>query len=181
MVGGPVNKIKNRINSTIWLKIVSNLQPLILSVVLCLYKQRGQKMHKIIISSTFVLFTATANAATRCIPFDNSISCTATNYPAATATDATSKCTISGKTVNVHMIGICASNTGKIGTVADTINISQTPSENTLCWCRMVSPATSKWIAYAECMDNVGCGRRCQLSNGTQFIQFRSALFNNLI
>ncbi|MDE6478428.1 MAG: hypothetical protein K2L94_04245 [Alphaproteobacteria bacterium] len=125
-----------------------------------------------------IIIGTQAVAATRCIPFNAaSISCTATNTPAIGATNWESVCTIGTISMRVQGIGVCASDNASVGAVRDTVHISANAAENVRCWCKITTPATSKWVAYAECSTQ-NCASRCQL-NGTGYADVRTALFNN--
>lgn len=73
---------------------------------------------------------------------------------------------------------------GKIAAQADNIPAANSSDINKFCWCRMMSPAVSKWIfsypfsSAAECA--YGCGYRCGADMNTS-VAARSAIFKDLI
>ncbi len=136
---------------------------------------------KHLLLASLLLIANDAFCATRCVPFSLSIYCTPVTTPKSGTTDWQSECTIDNITMNARGIGVCASDDAPIGTVKDTVTISGNASANTRCWCKMTSPAVSKWIAYDTCSSQ-NCAARCQLSGAStgQLSVFRTALFNNL-
>lgn len=120
-----------------------------------------------------------AFAATRCVPYSEDMLCIGDEVPAHTL-DAITTCTAGNVTFTVHMMGVCASDQAEHGATADTIHISDDPSENTRCWCRMLSPAVSKWVVTESKCNNGDCASRCRLY-GEGHSKFRKSLFNSLI
>lgn len=120
-----------------------------------------------------------AFAATRCVPNITAMDCNY-SYP-SNSPDVISICTNGSITTTVISIGICASDSAEYGDVADTIHISVDSTENTQCWCRMLSPAVSKWVAARACDEGqVNCAYNCGLSGYGSSI-FRNSIMNNLI
>ena len=68
---------------------------------------------------------------------------------------------------------------GSIGATTDAVTISFTGNDNKYCWCKMVSPAVSRWV-FGGAEPSVGvCAYYC-VSAAHNNASFRSALFSNL-
>lgn len=129
----------------------------------------------------FLLCAHGAFAATQCVPNIAQMNCD--EPPLETySPDVESICTNGSITATVRMMGICASDSGDYSIVADTIHISNTTTENTHCWCRMLKPAVSKWVTvgHGGCASSNTCASACRL-NGYGNSDFRNAIINNLI
>ena len=136
--------------------------------------------HFLLIS--FLLFAQDSFAATRCIPATNNgiMPCDPIKNASHNEPDTESICTIGTTSVQIQMLGVCSTDLAPIGTVADTVNISTTQDDTPKqCWCRLIRPAVSKWVAFRE-TSTCNCGNACRLS-GTGDIAFRQPLFHNFI
>lgn len=139
-------------------------------------------MKRLLLIGLLLLCGQGAFAATRCVPNIVEMDC----YPQAPQTNSPeipSTCTNGSITATVLMMGMCATDYFSTeGEVADTINISPTPEENTYCWCRMLQPALSKWISIesGDCASNSTCAHSCRLSGYGRSI-FRNRIMNNLL
>lgn len=86
--------------------------------------------------------------------------------------------------LSIGGIGTCSNLRGfTVGTTADTLTTHSTASANQYCWCRLTSPAVSKWV-FAATMTNGGmcqynCASECAELLRT-YKPFSSALFSNL-
>ena len=91
--------------------------------------------------------TTGAHAVTKCVKLAPSrTTCTANYSEFSGKADWTATCTTSGTKITVQGIGVCSStNGGTRGATADTLAISSDASRNEYCWCKMISPANSKW------------------------------------
>ena len=47
-------------------------------------------------------------------------------------------------------IAVCAANSATIGTVRSTVTTSDKSNANKYCYCRMISPVTSKYVYYSS-------------------------------
>ncbi len=120
-----------------------------------------------------------ANAATRCVQLNaNTAGASAVN------TEWQSDWTVTeANGVKLLGVGVCAS-TGTNTTVQGTVTTSLSYSGGRhSCWCRMVSPAVSKWAFYLYYVDVEQCAQRCNFRCGEYAQQnavFRAALFNSI-
>ncbi|MBQ0013405.1 MAG: hypothetical protein KBS86_02460 [Proteobacteria bacterium] len=60
----------------------------------------------------------------------------------------------------VKGISACTSTSGTLGVATDT-EFSNTTLTGGNCWCKMTSPATSRWVFYAADSGSGSCGRWC--------------------
>ena len=105
--------------------------------------------------------------------------------------DWTSECTIAyngtSKTVVVSGVMIRSNMQGVTGDAVDTLTQSDNVSENKFCWCKMLSPAVSKWIRMESgdaTANEVNCLNWCSLNNANPNnvnVTFRQAMFTNII
>lgn len=88
----------------------------------------------------------------------------------------------------VNGIGVCASTSGtSVGTTATALQVSANANDNFYCWCRMITPAVSKWI-FINAFSNDGqwcrgsCSDYCAnfLSNSDWTDRFNAPMFSNL-
>lgn len=81
---------------------------------------------------------------------------------------------------SVEGVAICASSSG---TTASSLTVSQDPTKNGYCWCRLISPAVSQWVysglaAYHEdCLGD--CAEECAATIKSDST-FRTRIFSNL-
>lgn len=99
--------------------------------------------------------------------------------------DATVNC--SG--TQIVLTSLCGSSTGTadVTTNADVTIDSSTPANNKHCWCKMISPATTKWVYRYAYPSNTSCAYYCSRGCANAFlysmdndVQFRTAMYNNL-
>lgn len=128
------------------------------------------------ISPTFAISVMPIGGVTKCVQLSSSTTCVAEQQASTSKVDWSVTC----GTKNISVIGIsmCASSSGSAGTASTSLFRS---NENKNCWCKMVSPAVSRWISSG--FSSVACHRDCAGScrsaledNST----FRSAMFSNL-
>lgn len=100
--------------------------------------------------------------------------------------DATVNC----NGTQVTLVSQCSSSTGTadVSTANDIVINSSTPANNKYCWCRIVSPVTSKWVYRYAYSSNSGCAYSCSRGCANAFlyamdndVQFRTSMYNNLI
>ena len=120
-----------------------------------------------------------AFAVTKCVKLNSSTTCS--TYSSATGQSNWSA-TCDG--VSVQGVAFCGSQDGvSIGATTDAVTTSTTSDNNKYCWCKMVSPAVSRWVfsgAYTlagRCA--YACADDCAIF-ARHFASFRSALFSNL-
>ena len=125
--------------------------------------------------------TTGAHAVTKCVALNSSTTCTIDDYERHT--DWASTCTTYGVSTPVSGIGICSSTDGGSGyQTATELDTSNTPDDNKYCWCRMISPAVSRWV-YSAAPANIYCARTCANNcaiNLYFYAGFRSRLFGSL-
>lgn len=133
----------------------------------------------VIIASAFVIL-GNCHAATKCVATLNaSQSCQNNAKIGFIGWQATcGQMTIIGTGACSNVSG------GKIAAQADNIPAENSSDINKFCWCRMMSPAVSKWIfsypfsSAAECA--YSCGYRCAADMNSS-VAARSAIFKDLI
>ena len=126
-----------------------------------------------------------AGAVTKCVELNSSTTCTS-NYTAYyNKTDWAATCNTNGVSIPISGIGICSSTQGTQYQTAAELDRSSTLDENINCWCKMTSPAVSRWVYVSTPTYADGCFKLCayycantiRIQSSTSF---RSALFSNL-
>lgn len=89
--------------------------------------------------------------------------------------------------ITVEGIGVCAETSGSVGDVLDTIEYDtsffQSSNDNFYCWCRMLSPAVSKWVFHSYIGYADGCLEYCSTYCADEFIfssDFREIMLGTL-
>ena len=86
--------------------------------------------------------------------------------------------------VSVQGVAFCGSqNAGSVGTKSDTVKTSSSNDANKYCWCKMTSPAVSRWGFVGETTSAGACAYRCAdacASYAQYDSALRSALFSGL-
>ena len=127
--------------------------------------------------------TTGAHAVTKCVAFNSSTTCTSDDTQYQGHTDWAATCTTNGVSTPISGIGICSSIRASQYATATELDTSSTPDDNKYCWCRMISPAVSRWV-YRFSFTSAGlCARLCALNCAIavrDFAVFRSALFGSL-
>ena len=123
-----------------------------------------------------------ASAVTKCVKLSSSTTCSYVN-PGTYVVDWTSNCTSSGTSVAISGISQCSSTSGSsVGQKATALKISG-GTDDKYCWCKMVSPAVSSWVFYADLGSASDCAYYCA-TNCARYAayaaSFRSALFSGL-
>ena len=141
---------------------------------------------KILITGAILcaITTTGAHAVTKCVALNSSTTCTS-NYSAYQYhTDWVATCTTNGVSTPISGIGICSSTSGSsTGQTATELDTSSTTDDNKYCWCKMTSPAVSRWVfpnvqaAADYCAQN--CAFHCA-HNVRSSAAFRSAMFSSL-
>ena len=139
------------------------------------------KKHLLIAGLICVATIPPAAAVTKCVKQPSSSSSTCSGLSAGNSQSNWSA-TCDG--VSVQGIAFCGSQDGVLtGATTDAVTTNLTSDNNKYCWCKMVSPAVSRWVyAYSDgsagyCARN--CAAYCARSAGST-ASFRSALFSNL-
>ena len=141
------------------------------------------KKHLILagVFSVAIVQSQPAMAVTKCVALNSSTTCTIDDYERHT--DWASTCTTNGVSTPVSGIGICSSTDGGSGyQTATELDTSATPDDNKYCWCRMISPAVSRWV-YSAAPATIYCERYCANNCATNlyfYPAFRRVLFGSL-
>ena len=130
------------------------------------------------------MVAAPAHAVTKCVALSSSgTQCSYTN-PGDNVVDWTATCKKNGVSTPIKGIGICSANKGSTsGATAAVLEISSTATENLNCWCRMISPAVSRWVFNRSYSSTGDCAQDCahHCANKTQLPStFSSAMFGSL-
>ena len=139
---------------------------------------------KIIIAGLLCTIIAPpALAVTKCVAL-NSSSTTCTSSGSATGhTDWAATCTTNRVSTPISGIGICSSTKGTSQyATATELAISSTSGDNKYCWCKMTSPAVSRWVFYSI-PSGLSCAQYCAGSCANGVLSpgaFQSALFGSL-
>ncbi len=127
-----------------------------------------------------------ALAVTKCVALNSSTTCTSDFRSYYNKTDWAATCTTNGVSTPISGIGICSSTEGgSEGATATELDVSYTAGENVNCWCKMTSPAVSRWVFYfsSGSGENASCAANCAASCANRVknrADFRSALFGSL-
>ena len=131
------------------------------------------------------MVAAPAHAVTKCVAL-NSIStrCTSDIAQYEGHTDWAATCTTNGVSTPISGIGICSSTEGASRhATATELDMSSTVDENLNCWCKMTSPAVSRWVFYLWFGSAGDCAWECAryCASSVQFVEdFRSAMLGSL-
>lgn len=200
--------------TTLFYVIVSNLQPLNLyfAVFSCpsqsyrggnITKKGSLKMKNImIISAIGIMLTGGGNAAQKCVAIDTSepISCT-TSAISTYGTGWEGSCIFGTKSAPTSLAitgeGICVGSRNVKSTTDDTPVLytthpnrsdvkydSESLNSSRQCWCRMLTPAISKWIYVSQQTSGLNCVKNCSTlcsDNMDSTYDFQMAIFSNLI
>ena len=130
--------------------------------------------------------TTGAHAVTKCFALNTGLrtACTTDPFQYEYRTDWAATCTTNGVSTPISGIGICSSTDGgSPGATATELDISSTVDENLNCWCRMISPAVSRWVFYLWFGSAGDCAWECAryCASSVQFVEdFRSAMLGSL-
>ena len=144
------------------------------------------KKHLILagVFSVAIVQSQPAMAVTKCVALNSSTTCTSDILQYDYHTDWAATCTTNGVSTPISGIGICSSTSGSsTGQTATELDTSSTVDENLNCWCKMTSPAVSRWVFSRSTTSADFCAKLCA-HNCAGYIQvnaaFRSALFGSL-
>ena len=131
-----------------------------------------------------VIMTPPASAVTKCVALNSSTTCTSDDTQYRGHTDWAATCTTNGVSTPISGIGICSSTEGASRhATATELDTSSTIANNKYCWCKMTSPAVSRWVFYGSTASAGVCARRCAYVcafDVRNTAAFRSALFGSL-
>ena len=132
---------------------------------------------------TTVLTTTGAHAVTKCVALNSSTTCTSDDEQYEYHANWAATCTTNGVSTPIIGIGICSSTRGSDYQTATELDTSETSDDNKYCWCRMISPAVSRWVFHSWHTKAGFCARMCAsyCANRVRIIpSFRSVLFGSL-
>ena len=136
------------------------------------------------IAPVCAITTTGAHAVTKCVALNSSTTCTSNDSLYLNHADWAATCTTNGVSTPISGIGICVNTEGgSIGSISTELVPSSISDNNRYCWCRMISPAVSRWVFYGSTASAGVCDRRCAYicANVVQGVEaFRSALFGSL-
>ena len=132
--------------------------------------------------------TTGAHAVTKCVALNSSTTCTSNYNSYYNKTDWAATCITNGVSTPISGIGIC-SNTEEstagslIYPTATEIDTSSIIYDNRYCWCKMTSPAVSRWVYNSSYSSADNCSESCTRNCAHSIhytASFRSALFGSL-
>ena len=147
------------------------------------------KKHLILagVLSVAIVQSQPAMAVTKCVALDSSTTCTSDYSQYQYHTDWAATCTTNGVSTPISGIGICSSTSeSSIGQTATELDTSHIPDENMYCWCKMTSPAVSRWVfpqIWSPYVSASDCAMLCAYSCAGNVIDdasFVFAMFNSL-
>ena len=145
------------------------------------------KKHLILagVFSVAIVQSQPAMAVTKCVALNSrSTTCLSDYSQYQYLTDWAATCTTNGVSTPISGIGICSSKDGgSMGATATELDISSTVDENLNCWCKMTSPAVSRWVFYTSLMSAADCAWNCAYfcAHRVQSPEaFRAAMFGSL-
>lgn len=133
------------------------------------------------------MVAAPAHAVTKCVALSGSgTTCTSDFRSYYNKTDWAATCTTNGVSTPISGIARCSSTDGgSEGATATELDVSYTAGENMNCWCKMISPAVSRWVFFFSSGpgEDASCNANCAASCANRVknsATFRRALFGSL-
>ena len=134
------------------------------------------KKHLIIVGIICAASIPPAYAVTKCVKLTSSTTCTT---PSGATGQSNWSATCGG--IEIQGVAFCGSqNGGSVGATTETVTTSR--DNNKYCWCKMVSPAVSRWLfGVASSADDYPflCAMYCAY-DAQGFASYRSGLFSGL-
>ena len=128
----------------------------------------------VMLSAILAVVSVPAAAVQKCVALGRGTTCAATgglSKPPTGKADWSLTCTTSGKSVAVSGIGVCSPVSGTTSSPVSSLITSRCSSTGSCpaavyCYCRMVSPALSQWVAIqmsfaSESMCLQNCASTC--------------------
>ena len=140
------------------------------------------KKHLILagVFSVAIVQSQPAMAVTKCVALNSSTICTSNYTSYRNHTDWAATC----EGTQISGIGICSSTASNLFNTATELDISATTDENVHCWCRIITPAVSRWVYIANQgstdMCAIYCAQDCAKLLDDNDMSFASALFGSL-
>ena len=129
------------------------------------------------------MVAAPAHAVTKCVALSGSTTCTPSGS-ATGHTDWAATCTTNGVSTPISGIGVCGSTDGgSVGATATELDTSSTSDDNKYCWCKMTSPAVSRWVFLYSIGSASACAQTCAANCAYRvqlYASIRSAMFGSL-
>ena len=141
---------------------------------------------KILIAGAILcaISAAPAHAVTKCVALNSNTTCTSDYSQYQNHTDWAATCTTNGVSTPISGIGICSSTSdSSTSQTATELDTSSTSDDNKYCWCRMISPAVSRWVFSNALSSGSYCAMNCAnvcAHNVLIRAAFRTALFGSL-
>ena len=137
------------------------------------------KKHLLIAGLLCAVTIPPVSAVTKCVKLTPSTTCTSGN---AESGQLNWSVTCGG--ILIQGIAGCGSTKfNAVGTTSDTVTTSTTADNNKYCWCKMISPAVSKWVFNIDNVTASACATSCAANCAGRVQQFpalRGGLFGNL-
>ena len=118
-------------------------------------------MRKIIFLLYFMIVSGIASAAQQCVNFGELV----VPMDEYNAEWGGVDWSLAWSYITIRGISVCAMTQGELADVVDTIEYDDvfynSGNSNTYCWCRIISPAVSAWIAYGDLEDAEYCLESC--------------------
>ena len=143
--------------------------------------KRGFRMkkHLLIAGLICVATIPPAMAVTKCVKLNSSTTCSSTS-----GDNGQSNWSATCGGVSIQGVAFCGSQDGgSIGATTTAVTTGTTDDSNKYCWCKMVSPAVSRWVFNGAIASAGGCASICASTCAAiarYDASFRSALFGNL-
>ena len=141
---------------------------------------------KILIAGAILcaITTTGAHAVTKCVALNSSsTTCASDHTQYQKRTDWAATCTTNGVSTPISGIGICSTTRGTDHHTETLLYTSSTSDANNYCWCRMISPAVSRWVFAASYATTGSCAQYCAYACAAHVrdtAAFRSGLFGSL-
>ena len=126
-------------------------------------------MHRTLISAAIIGIISiipNAHAVVKCVNLSPSATTCSGNIVSSSGADWVATCTTNGSSISIRGVSACANsatgiNKPSAGDATSSLSVISDTS-HTLCYCKMVSPAVSRWI-YLTTMNNcpTTCAKMC--------------------
>lgn len=137
------------------------------------------KKHLLIAGLLCAVTIPPVSAVTKCVKLTPSTTCTSGN---AESGQLNWSVTCGG--ILIQGIAGCSSKSiSEVGTTSDTVPTSATTDNNRYCWCKMTSPAVSKWVSNIDNVTASACAISCAANCASRlgaFPSMRAGLFGSL-
>ena len=125
-----------------------------------------------------------AMAVTKCVALNSSTTCTSDASSHIDKIDWAATCTTNGVSTPISGVAVCSStSSSSSGQIATELNTTYIPDENAYCWCKMTSPAVSRWVSDVKFSPASDCPSECAYHCAFDVrsdVYFRSAMFGSL-